>query len=87
MERECRILVVDDELDLCEILKFNLKNVGYEVETACSAEEALEKMDGVTVNKVSHEEKCAVITLSKEIADEEFKKVVEETGYQLTGLE
>ena len=49
--------------------------------------EALEKMDGVTVNKVSHEEKCAVITLSKEIADEEFKKVVEETGYQLTGLE
>ncbi len=49
--------------------------------------EALEKLDGVTVNKVSHEEKCAVITLSKEIADEEFKKVVEETGYQLTGLE
>ncbi len=51
MERECRILVVDDELDLCEILKFNLKNVGYEVETACSAEEALEKMDGQGVRK------------------------------------
>lgn len=35
------ILVVDDEEDLCEILKFNLENEGYEVETANSAEEAL----------------------------------------------
>ena len=37
-----RILVVDDEEDLCEILKFNLENEGYEVDTANSAEEALE---------------------------------------------
>ena len=36
-----RILVVDDEKDLCEILKFNLENEGYEVDTANSAEEAL----------------------------------------------
>ena len=41
---ETRILVVDDEEDLCEILKFNLENEGYEVDTANSAEEAL-KMD------------------------------------------
>ena len=33
-----RILVVDDEQDLCEILKFNLETEGYEVETANSAE-------------------------------------------------
>lgn len=39
-----RILVVDDEEDLCEILKFNLENEGYVVDTANSAEEAL-KMD------------------------------------------
>ena len=39
-----RILVVDDEEDLCEILKFNLENEGYEVDMANSAEEAL-KMD------------------------------------------
>ena len=39
-----RILVVDDEEDLCEILKFNLENEGYEIDTANSAEEAL-KMD------------------------------------------
>lgn len=36
-----RILVVDDEQDLCEILKFNLETEGYTVETANSAEEAL----------------------------------------------
>lgn len=39
-----RILVVDDEEDLCEILKFNLETEGYEVDTALSAEEAL-KLD------------------------------------------
>ena len=36
-----RILVVDDEEDLCEILKFNLETEGYEVDTAFSGEEAL----------------------------------------------
>ncbi|MDR0187023.1 response regulator transcription factor [Prevotella brunnea] len=35
------ILVVDDEEDICEILKFNLETEGYIVETAHSAEEAL----------------------------------------------
>jgi len=40
MEKK-RILVVDDEESLCEILKFNLENAGYEVDTALSAEEAL----------------------------------------------
>lgn len=35
------ILVVDDEEDLCEILKFNLEIEGYTVDTANSAEEAL----------------------------------------------
>lgn len=36
-----RILVVDDEESLCEILQFNLEVEGYEVDTAQSAEEAL----------------------------------------------
>lgn len=42
-EKDSRILVVDDEQDLCEILKFNLETEGYQVETANSAEGALEK--------------------------------------------
>ena len=36
-----RILVVDDESDIREILSFNLENEGYEVEAVASAEEAL----------------------------------------------
>lgn len=37
-----RILIVDDESDLCEILSYNLSSAGYLVETAYSAEEALQ---------------------------------------------
>lgn len=40
MDNNYKILVVDDEQDLCEILKFNLETDGYTVETANSAEEA-----------------------------------------------
>ena len=36
-----KILVVDDEESLCEILQFNLEVEGYEVDTAYSAEQAL----------------------------------------------
>lgn len=42
MDNNYRILVVDDEQDLCEILKFNLETDGYTVEMANSAEEALD---------------------------------------------
>jgi DNA-binding response OmpR family regulator len=38
-----RILIVDDEEDLCEILQFNLEGEGYQTEVAFSAEEALKK--------------------------------------------
>ena len=40
-ELKNRILVVDDEKDICEILQFNLENEGFMVDTATSAEEAL----------------------------------------------
>lgn len=40
MERN-KILVVDDEEDLCEILQFNLESEGFAVDKAYSAEEAL----------------------------------------------
>ncbi len=38
-----RILVVDDERDLCEILQFNLEAAGYQTDAAHSGEEALKK--------------------------------------------
>ena len=37
-----RLLVIDDEESICEILKYNLQKEGYQVDTAFSAEEALE---------------------------------------------
>jgi DNA-binding response OmpR family regulator len=40
-----KILVVDDNKSICEILEFNLSNEGYEVECAHSAEEALGKLN------------------------------------------
>ena len=42
MKQIPKILVVDDEQDLLEILKFNLETEGYEVATATSAEEAMQ---------------------------------------------
>jgi len=41
---EEKILIVDDERDICEILEFNLANEGYLVDIANSAEEALKKL-------------------------------------------
>ena len=43
MEAKYRVLVVEDEEDLNEILQFNLESEGYLVDTAFSAEEALKK--------------------------------------------
>ena len=43
-----KVLVVDDEQDLCEILRFNLESEGYEVQTCEGAEEALKTLDGGT---------------------------------------
>ncbi len=36
-----RLLIVDDEETLCEVLKINLENEGYDVDIAFSAEQAL----------------------------------------------
>ncbi|MDD7529465.1 MAG: response regulator transcription factor [Prevotellaceae bacterium] len=47
-EKTYSILVVDDEEDLCEILKFNLETEGYSVTTAGSAEEAEQILTGTT---------------------------------------
>ena len=42
-EPKIKILVVDDEEDLCEILQFNLEGDGHNVDVAYSTEEALQK--------------------------------------------
>jgi DNA-binding response OmpR family regulator len=42
-DKRKKILIVDDEEDLCEILQYNLSNEGYLTEIAHSAEEALKR--------------------------------------------
>ncbi|MDR2130938.1 MAG: response regulator transcription factor [Odoribacteraceae bacterium] len=39
-----KILIVDDDAVICEILEFNLANEGFDITCAYSAEEALEKL-------------------------------------------
>lgn len=41
MEESKKILIVDDEEDICNILRFNLEKAGYKAVAAHSAEEAL----------------------------------------------
>jgi two-component system, OmpR family, alkaline phosphatase synthesis response regulator PhoP len=43
MKDNFRILVAEDEEDICEILQFNLESEGYRVDVVHSAEEALQK--------------------------------------------
>jgi two-component system, OmpR family, alkaline phosphatase synthesis response regulator PhoP len=43
MKDQYKILIAEDEEDLCEILQFNLESEGYRVDTVHSAEEALRK--------------------------------------------
>ena len=48
---------------------------------------ALEAVDGVTEAKVSHEAGTAVVTLSKDVANDTLKKAVEAQDYPVTSLE
>jgi len=42
-KQKCKLLIIDDEEDLCEILQFNLEGEGFKTDVAYSAEEALKK--------------------------------------------
>ena len=48
---------------------------------------ALEAVDGVAEAKVSHEAGTAVVTLSKDVADDTLKKAVEAQDYPVTSIE
>lgn len=50
------------------------------------AKKALEAIDGVESAAVSHENGTAVVTLSKDIANDVFKKAIDEQGYKVTEI-
>lgn len=74
-----KILIVDDEEDLCEILQFNLEGEGFSTEVAHSAEEALTldlksfdlilldvmmgEMSGFKLAQILRKEKCLTIPI------------------------
>jgi len=66
---DTKILVIDDEPDLCNILKFNLELKGYIVDVSYSAEEGLNKdidsysliLLDVMMNKISGFEMLSII--------------------------
>ena len=50
--KPAKILVVDDEDTLCEVLRFNLEVTGYDVDVAQSAEDALTKISQTPYNLI-----------------------------------
>ena len=58
-----KILVVDDEEDLCEILKFNLEIEGYEVDTALIGGMVIRMGDRVVDSSI----RTKLYNLSKEL--------------------
>lgn len=51
-----------------------------------TVKKTLESLDGVTQAIVSHEQGTAVVTLSKDVADDILKKAVEEKDYIVEGV-
>ena len=49
--------------------------------------EALEGLDGVTSADVSLDSNTAVITLSKDVADEAIKSAIDDAGYDVAKIE
>jgi DNA-binding response OmpR family regulator len=45
MNEKQKILIVDDEQDICEILQYNIENEGFETKSALSAESALPMLE------------------------------------------
>ena len=52
-----------------------------------AVKKALEAIDGVTVNEVSHEKGIAAVSLSKDVPDDALKKAVEDKDYTVKGIE
>ncbi|HXX53689.1 MAG TPA: response regulator, partial [Thermodesulfovibrionales bacterium] len=71
---KAKLLVVDDEKDICKVLEFLLKSEGYSVTVACNGEEALEKLKKerfdlvITDLKMGKVDGLAVLEKTKELS-------------------
>jgi len=73
---KAKILVVDDEKDICKVLEFLLKSEGYTVSVAYNGEEALEKLKKdhfdvvITDLKMDKVDGVAVLEKTKELSSD-----------------
>lgn len=51
-----------------------------------NVKKALEALDGVSAEEVSHEKGTAVVSFSSEVADDVLKKAVEDKGYKVVSF-
>ncbi len=77
---------IKGDVNMENIIKLNIEGMMC-MHCEAHMRDALAKLDGVEVIEVSHINKLAKVKVSKEISDDTFKKVVEDTGYNLVNIE
>ena len=73
-----------EEMKMKETVKIEGMMCGH---CEAAVKKSLEALDGVERAEVSHETGTAVLTLSKEIADADVRKAVEDTDYKFVSIE
>ena len=82
-----RILIVDDEEDICMILSYSLQNAGYEVLVAHSAEEALELLQSPIAHTPSPIDLILLDIMMGEMSGLEMaKKLRSDIGYRVSDI-
>ena len=82
-----RILIVDDEEDICMILSYSLQKAGYEVLVAHSAEEALELLQSPTAHTPSPIDLILLDIMMGEMSGLEMaEKLRSDIGYRESGI-
>ena len=82
-----RILIVDDEEDICMILSYSLQKAGYEVLVAHSAEEALELLQSPIAHTPSPIDLILLDIMMGEMSGLEMaKKLRSDIGYRVSDI-
>ena len=82
-----RILIVDDEEDICMILSYSLQKAGYEVLVAHSAEEALELLQSPIAHTPSPIDLILLDIMMGEMSGLEMaEKLRSDIGYRESGI-
>lgn len=84
IKEKCTKLCKIEENDMKKIIKIEGMMCSHCV---AHVTEALSKIDGIINCDTSLEEKQAIITLSKEVSDEEIKNTIKASGYEVISIE